>query len=705
MWMGKIRMCWHRISMSVLLFLILVAGLPVLPSATAQWQQTHGPAGSGLTSFVSLDGNLFAFAGGGIFRSTDGGEQWTGLGYAFPPDVTALYSDGVRLFAGTKTSGVFRSTDLGETWLALPAHPPVSPVTKLLVRRDSILAVLGRDSIYRSTDGGVHWMAPDAGGVHPGLSTYALVWVDDAILAGGYHGLFRSMDMGTTWTRSDSGLTDSSVVCLFVHDSRVFAGTFHDGLFFSDDSGRHWIPSEPFAQPPGGVWSIVASGGSLFAATGANGVYRSSDNGKVWANVQNGFSTCPSLRVWELAAERSAVIARSGTGMFRSTDGGNLWVPSNAGLTNGTAYAFHAAPNGFFVGTRGLGVYWTSDRGDTWLPKNTGVFEDAIDSDIFTFIRYGRFLLAGTGQDILRSSDDGTTWTPLGLRWSGVDAFAVRDSFLFAGMGGVLRSSDSGATWKQVNNGFTDGVVTFLLRGDVLMGGSNWSGVARTTNNGDSWFRSSDMWSVGVYCLIGADSLCFAGTYGKGVYRSSDDGVHWVATAGTPGNLYVWAMAHVKGTVFAGTQRGIFASTDQGGSWEDISGAGLHCPIYALLADETYLYAGTSERGVWRRPLRELLASLMPSVGSHTSGFFLAQNYPNPFNPSTTIRYGLPRRSHVVLTVYNTLGQKLATIVQGEQDAGYHEVRFDGSTLSSGVYVYRLQTEGFTEAKCLLLLR
>ena len=83
----------------------------------------------------------------------------------------------------------------------------------------------------------------------------------------------------------------------------------------------------------------------------------------------------------------------------------------------------------------------------------------------------------------------------------------------------------------------------------------------------------------------------------------------------------------------------------------------------------------------------------------------LYECYPNPFNPSTTIRYGLPSRSHVTLTVFNTLGQQVAVLQNGEQQAGYHEVRFDASGLASGVYLYRLTAGSYVETRRLLLLR
>jgi hypothetical protein len=85
--------------------------------------------------------------------------------------------------------------------------------------------------------------------------------------------------------------------------------------------------------------------------------------------------------------------------------------------------------------------------------------------------------------------------------------------------------------------------------------------------------------------------------------------------------------------------------------------------------------------------------------------FRLEQNYPNPFNPSTTIRYSIPRRSHVTLTVFSLLGQQVAVLVGAQQDAGSHEIRFDASGLASGVYFYRLTAEGHTGTRKLVLLR
>lgn len=85
--------------------------------------------------------------------------------------------------------------------------------------------------------------------------------------------------------------------------------------------------------------------------------------------------------------------------------------------------------------------------------------------------------------------------------------------------------------------------------------------------------------------------------------------------------------------------------------------------------------------------------------------FELLQNYPNPFNPSTTIRFSLPQTAKINLNLYNLLGELVKTLAEGTYEAGYHKVDFDASALASGVYLYRIESESFTQQKKMILLR
>jgi len=85
--------------------------------------------------------------------------------------------------------------------------------------------------------------------------------------------------------------------------------------------------------------------------------------------------------------------------------------------------------------------------------------------------------------------------------------------------------------------------------------------------------------------------------------------------------------------------------------------------------------------------------------------YSLEQNYPNPFNPSTLIRFSLPKTGFVKLKVYNLLGQYVASLVNGYMSEGNHKVNFDMSGFPSGVYIYRLEVNGFTDTKKMVYLR
>ncbi|MGD8778691.1 MAG: T9SS type A sorting domain-containing protein [Ignavibacteria bacterium] len=87
------------------------------------------------------------------------------------------------------------------------------------------------------------------------------------------------------------------------------------------------------------------------------------------------------------------------------------------------------------------------------------------------------------------------------------------------------------------------------------------------------------------------------------------------------------------------------------------------------------------------------------------SEYMLNQNYPNPFNPSTTISFTLQKQEHVKLTVYDALGNEITTLINKTLSSGLNTFNFDASNLSSGTYIYRLETESFVEARKMILLK
>ena len=90
--------------------------------------------------------------------------------------------------------------------------------------------------------------------------------------------------------------------------------------------------------------------------------------------------------------------------------------------------------------------------------------------------------------------------------------------------------------------------------------------------------------------------------------------------------------------------------------------------------------------------------------------FVLEQNYPNPFNPSTNIAFAVPVKSNVSLDIYNLIGQKVMTLVQGEVEAGKHTAQLNAASMSSGIYLVKLTAVGengaqFTSSKKMTLLK
>jgi flagellar hook assembly protein FlgD len=99
-----------------------------------------------------------------------------------------------------------------------------------------------------------------------------------------------------------------------------------------------------------------------------------------------------------------------------------------------------------------------------------------------------------------------------------------------------------------------------------------------------------------------------------------------------------------------------------------------------------------------------------PQADALPTKYALHPNFPNPFNPSTTIKYDLKEAGKVSLKIYNVLGQEVRTLVSGAQTAGFKNIAWDGrnnagQAVSSGIYVYRLETSGFVKSRKMMLIK
>jgi hypothetical protein len=100
-----------------------------------------------------------------------------------------------------------------------------------------------------------------------------------------------------------------------------------------------------------------------------------------------------------------------------------------------------------------------------------------------------------------------------------------------------------------------------------------------------------------------------------------------------------------------------------------------------------------------------LTTSIKQNGSAIPEEYSLEQNYPNPFNPATTIMFNIPIQDHVTLKVFNSIGQEVSMLHSGVLPAGSHQINFDASKLTSGIYFYQIKTQSFTSTKKMMLLK
>ena len=688
----------------VLLFITLLTQL-----CFAQWILTNGPLGGEAKCFTAFDTSLYVGTEIGVFRSTNNGLSWSGIG----PEgiivnslaIRSVNQSGIYLFAGT---------------------------------------LFG---VYLSTDGGTNWNKVSFGLSNLVINCLALS--DTNLFAGTENGVFLSPTNGNYWMPVSDDLTNKSIRSLTVNQKDIYAGT-DKGLFVSTDNGTSWA-STGLKGEAVNAFAVIDT--FFFAGTDTNGIFRSTDNGLNWEKISN---IDMDRNITTLAVYGTELYAGTSNGLYRTPTNGDYWIPINTGLNNKYIYELYSNGTDLFACTY-AGVYRSTNNGANWSEVNEGLKTTVITC----LTTSGEILYAGSRSCIYRSNDYGENWIPIGWGW--VNAIAVSGTKIYGGhIGHLLCSPDSGVNWdfvslEEVSNPRNGNwIFSLAVKDSYVYAGGTYGGVFRIRHNGPG---SYTIFSTGqpdtiVYSLAVSDTNLLAGT-ANGVYFSSDDGVNWIPINNGLTNLDVKALAVKDTNIFAGTGGGgVFLSTNNGNSWTPVnnglSGLALDVLSFAFNRDNLFvgtwrggvylstnngtswtsvntgmmsadygavstvhslavvgsnLYAGTRGAGVWQRPLSEMITATDEIPGSLPPKYSLWQNYPNPFNPATKITYSLPRLSKVEIRIYDILGKKVRTLVNEEKPAGTYEINWQAANLPSGVYFYQLIAGTYVQTKKMILLK
>jgi photosystem II stability/assembly factor-like uncharacterized protein len=309
----------------------------------------------------------------------------------------------------------------------------------------------------------------------------------------------------------------------------------------------------------------------LFASLGYYGMYRSSNMGQRWEEMNKGLDSS-YYRSWNISATATTgkyVFAASGSNIYRTEFNGSMWINMHLVASDSTAAIAQISSLAtvgpyLFVSTDRNGIYRTDIDGRGYRRVNTGL----TDSSIIALTTNGTNLYATAHHGIFKSTDFGDNWDSIAGRPNAtITALSVSDNSIYAGTNnGVFVSSDYGKNWNLQSNG--------LDRAKIVAY--------------DPDHRS-------VPPMIVKDGYLFAGT-NYGTFRSSDNGESWsTISIGHVGNGKANCFSSAGNILFAGTDEGDFKSSDNGDNWVSF-GIGLQYPwMYTIVSEDSLAIATTME--------------------------------------------------------------------------------------------------------------
>ncbi len=659
--------------------LILLAALPVC----AQTWRPMGPPGGDVRSLGADPADsrhiYLGTSDGHIFGSRDAGEHWQILGRAGPrldAVVTAILvdpRDARVLYAATWTQdpaaggGAFRSSDGGYTWQ--PAGLSGQEVRALAQAPSNpdILVAGTLEGVYRTRDAGKRWerISPEG---HEEIRNLDSVATDprnpDIIYVGTFHLPWKTTDGGRRWTPIHEGMIDDSDVMSILVDRanphRLYASAC-SGIYRSENGGALWkkiqgipfsarrthvIVQDPhraaivYAATTEGLWKTANAGASwqrvtpndwvitalvvprevpnrVVMGTERLGVLVSDDGGQHFRAANDGFF---HRQIVALALDRErpervlAVLANAPEPILATEDGGRTWAPLGPGLRAQGLRRVYALPDGWWAALGNGGLVRYNEQKGTWMRAGTVVGEAVLNPQpVHRAADNAR--KPGSRQDARRVASPQRVVSPPVARPHMLEhlvndmAFS-RDRWFAATENGLLSSADRGATWSI----FPVGPMTTLPVSSVRVspdGQGLWivslRGLVFSRNAGKTWsWHDLPLEAGGALRLDvapdSADGQTLAAAARNGLYISRDGGDRWQQAAYGLPEAPIQDLA-IMGSVFLASMQtgGLYISYDSGRTWTRIEGtlAEGYFPVVTTRGAHATIFAASATEGLY----------------------------------------------------------------------------------------------------------
>lgn len=688
---------------------------------SAQWIQNGLEGGIVNSLSIRSNGVLYSATYKGVYFSVNLGNSWergnNNIDQYNPVMSIAFGTNEVYAAAHTSsaTSMFYKSTDNGYNFEAVGYYRFNANVilsSGNIIYAGNRAGTQSRDgSVSYSTNGGSNWTQTN---LSTTLNIYDLYITGNSLYASGDSGVYITTNTGTSWTKLSNGLPGNIIVYSFrMNGTNFYIGT-DKGIYMSSNSGSSWTDITnglPKFKP---YFAIELKDNILFAANYSRGIYKTANNGTNWYRCETGLN---DLLINKFLVYGSYLFAASlGGGVYVTVNYGENWYPKNAGFQGHCVYTMINNGTMIYAGTQGGGIYY-SNNGTTWANLSAGMTSTIVYSIIYA----NSSLFAGTYGGIFKSTNNGNNWYGVnnGLFDSVTLSLTSNGSSVFAGTqgGGLYRSDNWGASWYKANNGITSDTVSSLaFLNNILLAGTRSKGVFRSSNGGQNWLQCSNGISTYSYCLsfCSKGTTLYAGSYSPpGFYSSSDNGNSWNNIMQVSYNYVLTSLSFNNALVVGIYDYGggkIYVSKNEGASWQDVSsGTGGFSPwkytdIRSSLSYNGSYYLGTYGKSIYSIPFSQIIG-VKQICSTIPDKYILYQNYPNPFNPATKIKYQIADKSNISLKIFDISGKEITTLVEERQSAGTYEVTFDGSSLNSGVYFYRLSSDNFSDTKKFILIK